>query len=96
VFVAYFKGGTEILLTAARKVGRAPEIPVGCLMIVNQKYWLGKKCATHGAECKFILYMILVGGNLKQRDSLEDLVVNGRIILEWITLINRQRCLIIV
>jgi hypothetical protein len=23
---------------------------------------------------------------------LEDLVVNGRIILEWITLINRQRC----
>ena len=36
--MAYLKGGREILLTAARKVGRAPEIPVGCLMIVNQKY----------------------------------------------------------
>jgi hypothetical protein len=32
------------------------------------------------------------GGYLKQRDRLEDLVVDGRKILEWITLINRQQC----
>lgn len=68
--------------------GRAPQIPVGCLKIVRE-------CATHGKADKTDPVQEFGGGNLKQTDRLGDLVVIGRIILEWITIINR-RCVKIV
>jgi len=62
-----FEGGERNFASSRKKkkkVGRAPEIPVVCLMVVNHKYWLAlldRECAACGTEDKFILYMIFVG-----------------------------------
>jgi hypothetical protein len=42
---------------------------------------MGGACSTHGRDVKCIRYVVRKTG--KERGHLEDLTVDGRIILEW-------------
>jgi hypothetical protein len=100
VFVAYLKVGREILLAAAKKKGRSGSRDSSGLSYDSKSEVLisliGQgMCYTWNRRYIYTTHDF-GWGNLKQRDRLENLVVNGRIILKWITLIKRYLCVKIV
>ena len=71
---------TRPLFPAKLKALPVAAIPHSCGDVLSATYrdWIGGACSTYG------VHEVLVRGNLRARDHLEDPDVDGRIILRWI------------
>ena len=50
-------------------------------MVTSEKAEIGGKCSTHMCEVKCIQCLM---GKLEEKESSEDVDINGRVILNWI------------